>query len=93
MGFFTRMISYLTLGSARPIRRLAAYYALLVIVGLLVIRFVPMLDALLTGDRLDHLSKVPAMLQDGLANGQAQPIAVRRSHRAPSSASAPRSFC
>jgi len=36
MGFFTRMMSYLTLGSTHPIRRLAAYYLLLVVVGLLV---------------------------------------------------------
>lgn len=76
MGFFTRMMSIVTLGSSRPIRRLAAYYAILVIVGLLVYRFVPMLDALLTGDRLDHLAKIPALLQDGLANGQIQPVAV-----------------
>jgi hypothetical protein len=76
MGFFTRMLSYVTLGSSRPIRRLAAYYALLFIAAFLVFRFVPVLDALLTGDRLDHLSKVPAMLQDGLASGQVQPVAA-----------------
>lgn len=76
MGFFTRMLSFVTLGSARPIRRLAAYYLLLVIVGLLVFRFVPVLDALLTGDRLDHLAKVPALLQDGLTNGAIQPVAA-----------------
>ena len=75
MGFFTRMLTYVTLGSSRPIRRLAAYYALLLVVGLLVFRFVPVLDALLTGDRLDHLARIPAMLQDGLANGQIQPVA------------------
>jgi hypothetical protein len=76
MGFFTRMMSYVTLGSDRPIRRLAAYYAVLFIVGLLVYRFVPVLDALLTGDRLDHLAKIPALLQDGLANGAIQPAAA-----------------
>ena len=76
MGFFTRMVSYLTLGSARPIRRLGAYYVLLFVVGFLVFRFVPTLDALLTGDRLDHLAKIPVMLQDGLTNGQIQPIAA-----------------
>ena len=76
MGFFTRMMSYVTLGSTRPIRRLAAYYALLFIVGLLVFRFVPALDALLTGDRLDHLAKIPALLQDGLTNKAIQPAAT-----------------
>jgi hypothetical protein len=76
MGFFTRMMSYVTLGSARPIRRLAAYYLLLVVVGLLVFRFVPVLDALLTGDRLDHLAKIPALLQDGMTKGAIQPAAA-----------------
>ncbi len=69
-------MSYLTLGSTHPIRRLAAYYALLFVVGFLVFRFVPVLDALLTGDRLDHLAKIPAMLQDGLTNGPIQPVAA-----------------
>jgi len=76
MGFFTRMMSYLTLGSTHPIRRLAAYYLLLVVVGLLVFRFVPVLDALLTGDRLDHLAKIPALLQDGMTKGAIQPAAA-----------------
>jgi Domain of unknown function (DUF4956) len=76
MGFFTRIVSYLTLGSTHPIRRLAAYYALLFIVAFLVFRFVPTLDALLTGDRLDHLAKVPVMLQDGFTNGPIQPVAA-----------------
>src|SRR5512143_494035 len=72
MGFFTRMMSYVALGSSRPIRRLAAYYGVLAIVGLLVFHFFPVLDGLLTGDRLDHLAKVPALLQDGLSTGQIQ---------------------
>jgi len=68
MGFFTRMLSFLTLGSSRPIRRLAAYYALLTIAGLVVFHFFPVLDGLLTGDRLSHLAKVPAaMLRDSIS--------------------------
>jgi hypothetical protein len=82
MGFFTRMMSYVTLGSSRPIRRLAAYYAVLLIVGLLVFRFLPVLDALLTGDRLDHLAKIPALLQDGLQTGQVQPAVASLASRA-----------
>lgn len=76
MGFFTRMISYVTLGSSHPIRRLSAYYLLLIVAGLLVFRFVPVLDALLTGDRLDHLAKIPVMLQDGMTKGPIQPVAA-----------------
>ena len=73
MSFFTRMMSYLTLGSARPIRRLAAYYALLATVGLLVFHFFPVLDGLLTGDRLSHLAKAPAaLLRDSISAAQSQ---------------------
>jgi len=71
MGFFTRMMSYLTLGSSRPIRRLAAYYALLAITGLVVFHFFPVLDGLLTGDRLQHLAKAPAaLLRDSVSAAQ-----------------------
>ena len=71
MGFFTRMMSVVTLGSSRPIRRLAAYYALLAIVGLVVFQFFPGLDGLLTGDRLSHLAKAPAaLLRDSIATAQ-----------------------
>jgi hypothetical protein len=73
MGFFTRMMSYLTLGSPRPIRRLAAYYALLAIVGLVTFHFFPVLDGLLTGDRLKHLAQVPAaLLRDSISAAQSQ---------------------
>jgi hypothetical protein len=73
MGFFTRMMSYLTLGSSRPIRRLAAYYALLAIAGLVVFHFFPVLDGLLTGDRLQHLAKAPAaLLRDSISAAQSQ---------------------
>jgi hypothetical protein len=71
MGFFTRMISYVTLGSSRPIRRLAAYYALLAVVGFAVFYFFPGLDGLLTGDRLSHLAKAPALLlRDSISAAQ-----------------------
>jgi Domain of unknown function (DUF4956) len=72
MGHFTRLINFLTLGSARPIRRLAAYYALLLIVGALLIHFIPLLDGLWSGQRLDQLAQTPSLLQDGLASGTVQ---------------------
>jgi hypothetical protein len=71
MGFFTRLISYVTFGSSHPLRRLAAYYAALLIVGFVIFRFVPVLDGLLTGERLARLAQTPSLLQDGLANGGA----------------------
>jgi hypothetical protein len=76
MSFFTRLMDVITLGSARPVRRLFAYYALLAIAGLLVFHFFPLLDGLLSGERLDQLAKSPSLLQDGLVVGQVQaPIA------------------
>jgi hypothetical protein len=73
MGFFTRIMSRITLGSASPIRRLVAYYAILAIVGVLVFKFFPVLDGLLTGDRLQHLAKAPAaLLRDSITAAQSQ---------------------
>ena len=69
MGFFTRLISYMSFGSSHPLRRLATYYAFLLIVGFLLFRFVPQFDGLLTGERLARLSNAPSLLQDGLAAG------------------------
>jgi hypothetical protein len=76
LGLFTRLIDFLTLGSTRPIRRLAAYYAVLAIVGIVLFHFFPVLDGLLSGERLDQLAKTPALIQDGITTSQAQaPIA------------------
>ena len=72
MGFFTRLITYLTLGSSRPIRRLAAYYGLLAVIGFLLFHFVPLFDGLLSGERLAQLAKTPSLLQDGLSTGAVQ---------------------
>ena len=76
MGYFTRLIDFITLGSSRPMRRLAAYYALLVIVGLVLFHFFPSLDGLMSGERLAQLAKTPVVAQDGLAAAQTQaPVA------------------
>jgi hypothetical protein len=72
VGFFTKLITYMSFGSSHPIRRLATYYGALVIIGFLIFRFVPVLDGLLTGERLARLAQTPALLQDGLAGSQAQ---------------------
>ncbi|HTE44199.1 MAG TPA: DUF4956 domain-containing protein, partial [Gemmatimonadaceae bacterium] len=70
MGFFTRLMGFMSFGSAHPIRRLASYYAVLLIVGYFVFRFIPLLDGLLTGEHLARLAQAPSMLQDGLASGK-----------------------
>lgn len=72
MGIFTKLINYMSFGSSHPIRRLATYYAALLIVGILLFRFVPVLDNLLTGERLARLAQTPALLQDGLNGAQSQ---------------------
>src|SRR6187399_747226 len=69
MGFFTRLLNYLTLGSSKPIRRLAAYYVILGIVGYLAFHFLPMLDGVLTGERANQLPTTPLLLQDALTSG------------------------
>src|SRR6476619_7566961 len=69
MGFFTRLVTYFTLGSSKPIRRLAAYYVLLGIVGYLAFHFLPMLDGVLTGERRNLLATTPTLLQDALPVG------------------------
>jgi len=70
MGLFRRLISYLTFGSSRPIRRLAAYYAVLAVIGALLFHYLPVLDGLLSGERLAQLATTPSWLQDGLSAGQ-----------------------
>ena len=65
-----RFIDLITLGSDRPLRRLAAYYAVLGLVGALVVYFLPGVGATLTGEPLDELAKTPSLLQDGLTNGE-----------------------
>lgn len=76
MNFFTRFINYITLGSDKPMRRLAAYYGVVAIVFLVLYRFFPTIDSVMSGDRLVELAKTPSFLQDGLQAGQVQaPVA------------------
>ena len=76
MDYFKRLIDFFTMGSARPIRRLATYYVALALVGLALFHFFPVLDGLLSGERLERLVKTPLSLQDGLAASASQtPVA------------------
>lgn len=76
MNIFTRLINFVTLGSDKPMRRLAAYYGVVAIVFLLLYRFFPTIDSVMSGDRLVELAKTPSFLQDGLQAGQVQaPVA------------------
>ncbi len=90
MDYFKRLIDFFTMGSARPIRRLATYYVVLALVGLALFHFFPILDGLLSGERLERLVKTPLSLQDGLTTARRRRRS-RGSRRASSSPSAPRS--
>jgi hypothetical protein len=72
MGFFTRLLTTLTFGSSNPIRRLAAYYVVLGAGGFLLFHYVPMLDGVMTSERLNQLAATPSLLQDALTNGAVQ---------------------
>lgn len=72
MNYVTRLIDFITIGSARPVRRLVAYYVVLGTVGFVLFYFFPVLDGLLSGERLDQLAKTPLLLQDGLTTGAVQ---------------------
>ncbi|MES2305775.1 MAG: DUF4956 domain-containing protein [Gemmatimonadota bacterium] len=68
MGFFKRMMDALTLGSAKPIQRLVAYYLFLGAVIFVVCYFVPGAAALLFGGgHVAALTGNPDLLADGLA--------------------------
>ena len=70
MGFFKKLIDYVTLGSSQPVRRLVAYYGVLALVVMLLYHFFPVLDRLLSGEGSAFLTKGPQLLQDGLNSEQ-----------------------
>lgn len=68
MRIFTRLIDIVTLGSDRPMRRLLAYYLLLVAVTALLIHYFPIVDRVVfSGERLDELAQAPTLLGNGLS--------------------------
>jgi len=71
MAFFKSMIDVLTLGSDRPMRRLVAYYVVLVGVSVLLIHYFPIVDRVVfSGERLGELTEGGTqLLRDGLAGG------------------------
>jgi hypothetical protein len=79
MGFFKRIIDFVTLGSERPIRRLVAYYAVLGLVTAGLIYLFPVVDQLFSGERLEELASGPEVLRDGLAGqgGASVPLPPR----------------
>lgn len=65
MAMFKRLIDTVTLGSERPLRRLIAYYAILVVaLGILLFLYPPSSALLMSGEVTTSVS--PQLLQDGL---------------------------
>jgi hypothetical protein len=75
MGFFKRLIDMLTLGSAKPLRRLCAYYLFLAAIVFLLIRFVPHASQLILGEHAPVLTTDASMLADGLTSAKDAVIA------------------
>jgi hypothetical protein len=68
MGFIRKTLDLFTQGSDRPLLRLFAYYLLLGLVVGVMLHFVPGVDDMFSGERLEELSDAPVMLQDGLSS-------------------------
>lgn len=73
MRFLKLLMDFLTLGSSRPLRRLLAYYTVLIAMVALLVYLFPVLDRqLFSGERLDQLTSAPQLLEDGLTNQEFQ---------------------
>lgn len=69
MDFFKRLIDIFAQGSERPLRRLVAYYVVLLVVTAFPIYQFPIVDQMFSGERLDQLGGASLLLQNGLATG------------------------
>jgi len=74
MPFLRRTIDFFTLGSERPIRRLTAYYAVLLVVVAVILRIFPASSELLFGSLALNIPNAPIILQDGLSGLNESPL-------------------
>ena len=81
MRVIKRLIDVFTLGSARPVRRLVAYYIGLAVVLSLLVYASPIVDQMFSGERLAELEQAPQLLQDGLTPDPSGARAVALSAR------------
>lgn len=68
MPIVNRILDFVALGSERPVRRLIAYYAILILAVMGLFQVFPFLDRLFSGERLDQLTTTPQLLQDGMTS-------------------------
>lgn len=74
MGFFKRLIDFLTLGSDRPIRRLVAYYVALGAVLFVIFHFIPNAGTIIKGDHVRNIANTSQLLLDGLSGAKEKAI-------------------
>jgi hypothetical protein len=67
MTVFTKTVDFLTLGSDRPVRRLLAYYAVLLAIVIALASTIPGVNEFLTGQQAVQTEQGAVLLQDGLA--------------------------
>ena len=65
MGFFKRLIDLITLRTERPMRRLLAYYLVLLVVIVALSYAFPVVDRMFTGAEGEIVAATPELLQDG----------------------------
>jgi flagellar hook-basal body complex protein FliE len=70
MHFFSKLIEFFTMGSGRPMRRLVAYYTVVALCTLALLHFLPVVDQLFSGERINGMTTTPQLLQDGLNGNQ-----------------------
>lgn len=71
MHFLKQVLDFFTRGSKRPIRRLLAYYTVLLGFTVALMYAFPVLEReLFSGERIEQLTTSPQMLQDGLSDQQ-----------------------
>lgn len=74
MPLLKRTIDFFTLGSEHPLRRLTAYYAVLGIIVVVVLRLLPASSELLFGSLALNIPNAPVILQDGLEGLNESPL-------------------
>jgi hypothetical protein len=69
MRIWSRVVDVITIGSDSPVRRLIAYYVVLIAIVVGLLYLFPIFNVLFSGERMDQLSAAPQLLKDGLERG------------------------
>jgi hypothetical protein len=66
VAFYTGWVDTITVGTARPLRRLSAYYVLVAAATFALVRLFPPAGRLFVGEKIGALSQAAQVLQDGM---------------------------